>query len=523
MPNVTEKAVGCVYLVGAGPGDAGLLTQRARNLIAACDVLVYDALSNLSFTALAGASCKKIYVGKQPGKHSVRQEEINALLVEHALSGSMVVRLKGGDPFVFGRGGEEAQALEAHNVPYQLVPGVTSAVAALESAGVPVTHREVARSFTVITGHTKAEEAPAALLQGKQASRFAQYAAVDGTLVFLMGVAALPEIASALIAGGKEPETPVAIVEQGTTVRERRINGTLSTIVQIAAREQVKNPAVICVGDVAAFDFTSSRLPLAKKRIAVTGTAELTEKLSRKLKDAGALVCASPYMQAQLVSEVALPAFSDISWLIFTSANGVRFFFSRLKALKTDIRALSHVRFCVIGSGTAQALAEYGFVADYVPERYTVSDMAQGLCSLLQKENAAGLSRKGIICALRAQEGSSDLASALDAACLSWRDIPLYALSVCEAEISALLSTVDVLDYITFASASGARAFFEHYAASGTATPLSEACAFVCIGAKTAETVRDFAARLSLHNRILTAAGFTADGIITAIKGDCHA
>lgn len=521
-PDSTQP--GTVYLVGAGPGDTGLLTARAAELIEKCDVLVYDALSNPAFLSRTKSDCTKIYVGKRLGKHSASQREINALLVEHASAGRMVVRLKGGDPFVFGRGGEEAHELASHGIPYQLVPGVTSAIAALESAGIPVTHREIARSFTVITGHTAVPASSSAAI-----GTFSHYAAIDGTLVFLMGVSHLAEIASDLIAGGKSPDTPVAIVEQGTTIRERRTDGTLSTIAKIAGERGVSNPAVICVGDVAAFRFTSEALPLAGARIAVTGTSALTEKLRQPLTDLGARVYTAPYMQVAQSPEAAtlLPLLSEISWLIFTSTNGVHGFFSLIKARGDDLRSLSQTKFCVVGNGTAETLRGYGFTADYVPPRYTVADMAQGFTGLWKAgaAHAAGSSAagSGLVCALRAKEGSDDLAEIFLREQIPFRDIPLYTLAADEAQLDALLSQIDALDYITFASSSGTSAFFKRYAKSRTepaASRLPSACAFVCIGEKTAATVNGWRAKLNLQNRILTARTYTAEGIIQAISGD---
>ena len=517
------RKVGTVYLVGAGAGDAGLISVRALALVQRCDVLVYDALANPQFLQQARPDCKRLFVGKIPGSHSYKQEEINALLVEHARAGCMVVRLKGGDPFVFGRGGEEALALEANGVPYALVPGVTSAIAALESAGIPVTHRELARSFTVITGHTSGGAGVGGDASGV-GGRFTPYAAIDGTLVFLMGVAHLADIAAELIAGGRPADTPVAIVEQGTTVRERRINGTLATIATVAAREKVTNPAVICVGAVARFRLTSNRLPLAKKRIAVTGTPQLVEKLVPPLQDLGALVYAAPYLRARADSAViaALPPLSDIGWLVFTSANGVRFFFEALQARAIDYRALAAVRFCVVGAGTAATLRSYGFTADYIPDRYTVADMAQGFAARYWQcaETPARL-----VCVLRAAEGSPDLATAFDSAHIPYRDLPLYTLTSEPEQCRALLAQCDVLDYITFASSSGARAFFDYSAPDAPSMPpLRHECAFVCIGSKTADTVRHYCELRALPNRVLTASTYMAQGIIAALQqaaGDC--
>lgn len=591
-------SVGTVYLVGAGAGDDGLLTLRAQELVRRCDVLVYDALVNPAFLHLARADAETRFVGKVSGSHSLSQEDINALLVQYARSGKTVVRLKGGDPFVFGRGGEEAQALSAHGVPYQLVPGVTSAVAVLESAGLPVTHREVARSFTVITGHVAHDDARCAASNTSVASvsgdgnRFSQYASIDGTLVFLMGVAAIPDIAAGLLAGGMSPEMPAAVVEWGTTVRQRRVNATLATLAAVAARERVTNPAVICVGAVAAFDFTSSKLPLSETRVAITGTAQLVAQLAAPLKDLGALVFAAPYLHPSLnVAALSdLPPLSTVGWLVFTSANGVHVFFEHIDAAAIDHRSLSHLRFCVVGRGTAAALRSHGFIADYVPDRYTVADMAQGFVSRYWQSQDGGGSAPGtsadrpddacrndvqardgvrggktctstlraaddgaravsadrgdaLVCVLRAADGSPDLAAVFDRAHIPYRDIPLYTVATDRMLCRVLLQQLDVLDYVTFASSGGARVFFEQYAAiragggtlsathdgagggSAFTVPIEDAppairaeCTFVCIGAKTAATVRRYCAQLGIANRVRIAGACTAQGLIDAIR-----
>lgn len=317
--------LGCVYLVGAGPGDPGLMTLKGRELLSLCDVVVYDHLASERFLDWVPENCRKIYVGKQAGHHSMKQEEINGILVELALSGRTVVRLKGGDPFVFGRGGEEVLALEKHGIPYETVPGVTSAVAVPESAGIPVTHRAVSRSFHVITGHTQAgtECLP---------PDFGVYGTLPGTLVFLMGLGQLPKIVQQLIDSGKSPDTPAAVIENGTLPGERVIRAPLAQISSRVREAGLGTPAVIVVGDTAAYEMKyRTEGPLAGKRVGITGTEQFAGKLAAALSEQGAQVSWLINMKVEdhideAPMQTAYRNLSDYTWLVFTSANGVRLF-----------------------------------------------------------------------------------------------------------------------------------------------------------------------------------------------------
>lgn len=492
---------GMVYLVGAGPGDEELMTERGNTLLKEAEVLLYDRLVGPRFLSRVPEDCEKISVGKREGNHSVSQEEINDLLVRKAKEGKRVVRLKGGDSFVFGRGGEEVQALEKENIPYEVVPGITSAIAALETAGIPVTHRMEARSFHVITGHTALEN---------EEERFLQYGRLEGTLIFLMGVGNLPVIAEQLLKGGKAPDTPAAIVEQGTCIGQRRIDARLGNIVERAKECNVKPPAILAVGPVAACHMISENRPLSGRRIGVTGTEVMTKKLEKGLKDMGALVYGAPYLR--IVPTKALkermPDWKAFSWLVFTSANGVNQFFDQLKEMNVDIRRLSHLKYGVIGKGTKEALWQYGICADYMPPCYTVEELAKELAKELVKEDR--------VLALRAKEASGDIHKIWQEQQVKYEDLGIYETVVDEEMAEQFWKHMDMLDTVTFSSASGVKAFFtvkQHCEDKGERQKLPRN--IICIGQKTKETLREYLPREDF-DKIITAGEYTVSGLIQA-------
>lgn len=494
---------GMVYLVGAGPGDEELITKRGFSLLQEAEVLLYDRLASPRFLSMVPETCEKISVGKRAGNHSASQTQINALLIEKAKEGKQVVRLKGGDPFVFGRGGEEILALEKENIPYEVVPGITSAIAALAAAGIPVTHRMEARSFHVITGHTALE---------KEEERFEQYGKLEGTLIFLMGVGNLSMITEQLLRAGKAADTPAAIVEQGTCIRQRRIDASLGTIEKAARERQVKPPAILVVGEVAACHMASKQRPLFGRRIGVTGTAVMTEKLEKGLKAAGASVYSAPYLKIVPTDSLLerKPEWESFSWLVFTSANGVNQFFLQLKEMNVDIRVLSHLKYAVTGKGTADALWQHGIRADYMPLRYTVEELAKGLAGELLKEDR--------VLVLRAKEGSADLTGIWQERQIKYEDLGIYETIVDMDMAGQLWEQADVLDIITFASASGVKGFFtakEQYERIKEKTALPGI--MICIGSKTEEKLREYLPHEE-WKRIRTAGEYTAAGLLEACK-----
>src|SRR5512143_337235 len=376
---------GVVYLVGAGPGDPGLLTLRGGELLVTCDAIVYDALANPALLALASVHERDVPVelhdvGKRGGvSDSARQDEINALLVRLATEGKRVVRLKGGDPFVFGRGSEEAQALAAAGARFEIVPGVTAGVAAPTYAGIPVTHRGLATSVTFVTGH----EDPA---KDANTVDWSALARAGGTIVLYMGVKTLPRTAAALIAGGMSADTPAAAVEWGTYPRQRTVTATLSTLSDAMQREGLSAPVITIIGPVVAlreeiawFD----RRPLFGKRIVVTRARSQAASLSERLGALGADVLEMPATQIERADpeplRSALARISDYGWTIFTSQNAVRIFWDVLRVDARDARALAGVKLAAVGPATASALLDCGLAVDVAPDRFVAEALLDEL------------------------------------------------------------------------------------------------------------------------------------------------
>jgi uroporphyrinogen III methyltransferase/synthase len=354
-----------VYLVGAGPGDPGLLTVRGAELLGRADVVVYDRLASPALLALARSDAELITAGKAPGLVDLTQEQINEVLVERGRVAGCVVRLKGGDPFVFGRGGEEAEALAAAGIPFEVVPGITSAIGAATYAGIPVTHRGVSTHFTVVTGH----EDPA---KARTDVDWEALARAGGTLVILMGAGRIGDIARRLIEGGRAPDTPVAAVRNGTRPDQRTVRATLATV----ADAGVQAPSAIVVGEVAALDLSwFEARPLFGRSIVVTRAREQASELRTKLEELGAEVLELPAIEITPV-DFTVPDLAEYEWIVFTSANGVRAFFERgVDVAGRDTRAFAGVRVAAIGPGTARALVARGIRADLVPERFVAESL----------------------------------------------------------------------------------------------------------------------------------------------------
>lgn len=443
-----------VYLVGAGPGDPGLMTCRGAEVLRECEAVVYDRLGTSGLLELVPEDCEKIYVGKKPGSHSKKQEEINAILIDTAKRYDRVVRLKGGDPFVFGRGGEEVLALQKENIPFQLVPGVTSAVAVPELLGIPVTHRETSRSFHVFTGHTK---------DGDETS-LAHIHPQEGTSLFLMGISHLAEIADKLIREGKDPLTPAAVIANGCMPGEQIVRGTLATIAGDVAEAGIKPPAIIVVGETAGYDFISSdRGALADKKVGIIGTFALQERMRRRLLEKGARVYTVCEMKVEATTAIQeldkeLENISKYSWIAFTSQNSIRLFFTHVFREKIDLRQFAGIRFAVVGSGTRDALREYGFEADLIPERYTTEALAESLVKTMKPGEKLLLPR--------ALQGSVRMVQILEENGIYKTILPIYDVQGKKTENWKYLLDFDVL---TFASASGVEAFIKELGAENAA------------------------------------------------------
>jgi len=376
-----------VYLVGAGPGDPGLITVKGRECIQTADVIIYDYLASPALLKHAPPEADMIYVGKKGGDHTLSQDEINALIVEKAKAGSTVCRLKGGDPFIFGRGGEEAEILVSKAIPFEIVPGVTSAIAAAAYAGIPLTHRKLAATLAFVTGHEDPHKEESSI-------EWESLAGGIGTLVFFMGVKNLPDITQKLIANGKSPETPVALIRWGTTPAQKTVTGNLDNINARVKEAGLKAPAIIVVGDVVNLRKTLKWFetrPLLGKRIIVTRAREQASDLVRQLSELGAECLEYPTIQILPADDLnpidaAIEALSAFDWIVFTSVNGVQFFFDRLFASNRDVRALSHLGTAAIGPATAGRLSKFGLKSDIVPQNYR----AESVVEAFRKEKLKG-------------------------------------------------------------------------------------------------------------------------------------
>lgn len=503
---MTQK--GIVYLIGAGPGDPGLITVRGRERLAQADVVVYDRLIGSELLDVTRPDVEVIYAGKRPDHHTLTQDEINAVLVEKAQAGLKVARLKGGDPFVFGRGGEEAQALAKAELPFEVVPGITSAIAAPAYAGIPVTHRDVAASFVVITGHRRMgfDEAENGDVLGLD---WEALAAID-TLVFLMGVGTLPVIAEQLLRAGRAPETPVASVRWGTMPAQEVVTGTLADIAERAEAAGLRPPAVTVVGDVVAlrkeirwFD----ALPLFGLRVIVTRARAQASRLSTELRALGADPVEFPTISINPPKDwgpldAAVERISTYDWVIFTSVNGVRFFWERLERAGKDARAFANARLATIGPATAGALKQRGLVADLVPEKYIAEAILETIGSVEGQH----------ILLPRADIARSTLADGLEEAGAQVDEVAAYHTGLGGAdkvaEIRQMLAEGEI-DVITFTSSSTARNFVT---ALDPLPKLPESLTIACIGPITAGTARELG--LPVH---VVAEEYTIDGLVESL------
>lgn len=444
------KRRGTVYLVGAGPGDAGLMTVRGAELLARAHVVVYDALVNAELLKLAPPMAELIYAGKRSGDHAIPQDELNALLVEKARAGKSVVRLKGGDPYVFGRGGEEAETLAAAGVPFEVVPGISSSIAGPNYAGIPLTHREYCSSFTVVTGHSDPKK------EGEEAN-WAEIAKVPGTKVVLMGVSRISQIAESLVANGMAGSTPVAVIRWATTGRQQSVSGTLKTIAAEVEKAKIEAPAIIVIGDVVKLRDKLNwfeKRPLFGRRIVVTRTRKQASQLSRQLLDRGADVLEIPVIRTdppddkQAIADVLLEL-NAYDWIIFTSPNGVTEFFEYFFRAFEDMRDIGGVKIAAVGPATGAKLRELHLKVDLMPEEYVASKITGALAKYETIENLK-------ILLLRAEVANRELPRQLEELGAIVDDIAVYKTSPeTEDQNGAAARLVDEgADWITFTSSS---------------------------------------------------------------------
>src|SRR5215213_7489643 len=483
---------GTVYLVGAGPGDPGLLTVRAAELIARADVILHDRL--IPSSALDGArpDAEIVFVGKQGGGAQVPQSETNRIVLERALAGKDVVRLKGGDPFVFGRGGEEALLCLEAGVPFEVVPGVTAGVAAPAYAGIPVTHRELASGVAFVTGHEDPAKPGSAL-------DWPALAAFPGTLVFYMGVRALPRIARELVAGGRAPEEPVAVVERGTLPGQRTLLATLADVAERAAEEDIRAPAITLVGPVAALRDRLAWLearPLHGRTIAVTRARAQASALAARLRELGAAVVEAPAIRIEPLP-AERPDLARYDLVAVTSPNGAQ----RLLELLSDARELAGITVAAIGPGTVRALRERGVEPDVVPERA----VAEGLVEALRDVPVT----RALIA--RAAEGRDVLPDSLRERGAEVDVLPLYE-TVAEPLDDATREAAAAADYMLFTSASSVR-FFAAAAGDGAL----RGPRLASIGPATSAALREHGAEPDLE-----ADPHTPDGLVEAVLQDAE-
>lgn len=455
---------GKVYLVGAGPGDPGLITEKALKLIGSADVIVYDRLISKEILRHAKSDAELIYVGKSSGYHLKEQSEINSLLVARAREGRMVVRLKGGDPFIFGRGGEEAEALAEAGIPFEVIPGVTSAVAAPAYAGIPLTHRDLASSVAIVTGHEAPEKAEGRVDWGRLAGA--------DTIVVLMGMENLPAIAAELIKAGRSPATPTAVIRLGTLGRQQTVTGTLNDIAAKVKEAGLAPPAIIVIGEVVKLREKLSwfeKKPLFGKRVLVPRATHQAGKLSRLLSEFGAEPVEIPTISIEPLYknlDPLLDSLPNFNWLVFTSPNGVETFFSWLLSRGRDARILHNVKIFVLGPGTEEVLRRYGLMADAVPERFTTEEVAKALWGKLHPGERVLLARTDIV--------DESLVESLSHYGAEVFQVAVYA----TRPAGVRLGEVEDIDVVTFTSASTVRGL---YGGLGGWEPL-EGAVVACIG-----------------------------------------
>lgn len=499
---------GKVFLVGAGPGDYRLLTLKACDCLKRADTVVYDRLADKRILQYAPQNAEFIYVGKASSQHTMTQDKICQLLVDLGKAGKTVVRLKGGDPFVFGRGGEEALLLQKNNIPFEIVPGVTSAISVPAYAGIPVTHRGVAASFSVITGH----EDPT---KDSSDINWEKLATATDTLVFLMGVANLPKITAKLIENGRPAITPVAIIRWGTKLQQQVWTSTLAEAAAMAQREGIKPPCIFLVGDVvnlradlAWFDNIAMK-PLFGKKVLVTRSRSQASKLTAALEELGAECIEAPAIK--IVPPVdnyealdkAIGQLDKYNWLIFTSTNGVEHFWHRLVAGGKDARVMYKARICAIGAATAQALASHGITADVVPERY----QAEGIIEALDNELIAGTK----ILIPRAAEARALLPEALTKAGAQVDVVVAYETVMGDAEAVEIRNSLakGEIDVVTFTSSSTVKNLLKLI----KDPELLKEVQLAAIGPITAETMQKNGLTADI-----VAAEYTIEGLVQSIK-----
>jgi len=504
------KKQGKVYIIGAGPGDPDLITVRGVECLKRSNVIVYDYLVSIDILKYTRKDARLIYVGKKGGDHTVPQENLNQILVKEASEGNIVARLKGGDPFIFGRGGEEAEILSRAEIPFEIIPGVTSAIAVPAYAGIPLTHRKYASSVTFVTGH----EDPT---KGKSSIDWENISAV-GTTVFLMGVKNLTHIVTSLIENGRNPGTPVALIRWGTTSDQETLTGTLSNIAELAKEKNFLPPAIFVVGDVVKFRNDLNwfeKKPLFGRGILITRPEEQSEEFLSLLREEGARVIPFPTIKIVPTDRFddldrAIKNIERYEWIVFTSANGVKFFFNRFRELGSDIRDLKGIKICTIGPATASTIEMLGVKVDLVPDEY----ISEGVVEAFKEKELQGkkvLLPRAEIARDVIPRGLSKLGARVDVV-TAYRTVNS---GKNKAEFDEMMEQNKV-DVITFTSPSTVTNFIDII---GKDTRLSEHVKIACIGPVTLDAARKAGLKVDIMQGPYVISGLV-DAIIKAFESE---
>lgn len=502
----TNNETGIVFLVGAGPGDPGLITVKGLNCIAMADVVVYDYLASPALLAHANTDAEMIYVGKKGGDHTLPQDGINALIVEKAKQGNVVARLKGGDPFIFGRGGEEAEVLIAAGVPFEVVPGVTAAIGASAYAGIPLTHRDYTSDVAFVTGHEDPNKAESSI-------DWKALATGIGTLVFFMGVKNLSTIAINLMANGRPADTPVAVIRWGTTPKQKTVTATLETIEDETLRAGIKAPAIIIVGGVVNLRKTMrwfEKRPLLGRRIVVTRAREQASELIHQLTELGAECIQCPTIQVGPPKDWspvddAIKTLDQYDWIVFTSVNGVDYFFRRLFENGLDVRRIGHIKTAAIGPATADRLRSWGLNSDIIPKNYRAESVVAAFADRTINGQKVLLPR--------AKEARSVLPEELTRMGAAVDEVTAYETRQAEGSATNLVQrlTDASIDMVTFTSSSTVKNF-HRLLPPDRADRLMQGVIVASIGPITSQTARDLGLSVSME-----ADAYTIPGLIQAI------
>lgn len=486
-----NNRVGKVYIIGAGCGNIDLLTLKGKRCIEEADCVIYDRLIDSKVLKLAKANAEMIYLGKGNTEGGVIQDEINKTLAKKALEGKVVARVKGGDSFVFGRGGEEIEEIAKYSIPFEIVPGISSSIAVPEYAGIPVTHRGLARSFHVFTGHT---------MENGEWHDFSTIAKLDGTLVFLMGIKNIDLITGDLIKNGKNPKTPVAVIEKGTSENQRVTVGTLENIVEKAKSEKIVPPAITIIGDVVNMRETFKwfeNQPLSGKKVLVTRDMNQSQEFSEKLRIQGATVRELPFIKIENTYEFDEKDLINYTALLFNSPNGVKYFMENIK----DIRVLGHLKIGVVGAKTDELLRKYKIIPDFIPEKYMGTKLAKEVQNYTE-ENDRILFITSDISPANCEKWSKEYNRKFEKLTVYKTGKHIYS----KNEVEKVLTEVE---YITFLSSSTVEAFNESIQGD---LKLLENKKIVSIGPVTTKTLNELGYDVALEAKV-----FDVDGVIAVI------